>query len=111
MQWKKSNRPKKSNSYYRVIWLGCLSASIPILLGGIVFYYSTISRLIDIIDQLETESKTTLHMIMTQTEKEMLQIENEAIRISLDPSMNRAFLNPEFNFDYLDQLNLIPRVP
>lgn len=95
---------RKSNSYYRVIWLGCLSACIPILLGGIVFYYTTMSRMTE---QVGRDSQTTLHMIMNQTEKEMLQIENEAVRLSLDPSVNRAFLNPEYTYDYSSQLDLI----
>ncbi|WP_240416034.1 hypothetical protein [Paenibacillus periandrae] len=94
----------KSRFYYKVVWLGFLSTCLPILVGGLVFYYSSINNLLE---QLEADSETKLLMMMKQTEREMRQIEKSSLEISIDMGVNRSFWNPAFQSDLSEQASII----
>ncbi|CAM4360436.1 helix-turn-helix domain-containing protein [Saccharibacillus endophyticus] len=88
----------------RLIWLGCLSVLIPILLIGSAYYYISTNRLTA---QFQADSEESLLLLKDRMEQTLGSIENVSLQLSMEPLIRRALADPGYNEDYLAQMELL----
>lgn len=99
------NRNHKSY-YYRLIWIGCLSACIPIILIGSVYYYFFNSSLTK---DINNETQSTLVLFKERVERLMEEIELESHQIATDPLIHDSFTLSQFNQRIMDHREILEK--
>ncbi|MDO3408986.1 helix-turn-helix domain-containing protein [Saccharibacillus sp. CPCC 101409] len=94
-----------ANTYLnRLIWLGCLSVLVPILLIGSAYYHVSMSRLTA---QFREDNQESLLLLKDRMEQTLGSIENVSLQLAVDPLIRLALDEPEYNADYLAQVELL----
>gem|GEM_PF-555224 len=68
--------------YYRLIWLGCLSVCLPLVLAGIAYYHHAVNREMT---YLQNRNLISLGIIQQYVDDTMLRTVQELSRLALDP--------------------------
>jgi len=85
--WKKEDRRKY---LYRLILIGCLAATIPIVFAGWVYYTMSMERVRNAIVE---ESRSALFGIRDRAELVLQRIEEESLQLANDPLVNELFFS------------------
>jgi two-component system response regulator YesN len=82
---------ERSGKYlHRLIWVGCLSVCIPIMVAGLLYYQFAMERTKD---QIIDESKTSLSLTRDRAERILQGIEKESLQLAAEPIINDLFTN------------------
>src|SRR3954452_15583110 len=83
-------RKKTSGKYlHRLIWIGCISICIPVMLAGLIYYQFSMER---IKQQIADENRSSLVMMKERAERILQSIEQESLQLSLDAKINDLFV-------------------
>ncbi|WP_179218707.1 AraC family transcriptional regulator [Saccharibacillus sp. O23] len=94
-----------ADTYFnRLIWLGCLSVLVPVLLIGSAYYYISTNRLTT---QFQADSEESLLLLKDRMEQTLGSIENMSLQLSMEPLIRQALADPAYNEDYLAQMELL----
>ncbi|MEK3721567.1 helix-turn-helix domain-containing protein [Paenibacillus sp. FSL H8-0034] len=82
---------ERSGKYlHRLIWVGCLSVCIPILVAGLLYYQFAMERTKELIID---ESKSSLALTRDRAERILQGIEKESLQLAAEPVINDVFSN------------------
>ncbi|MCR8635152.1 helix-turn-helix domain-containing protein [Paenibacillus radicis (ex Xue et al. 2023)] len=73
---------------HRLIWIGCISVCVPIILAGIIYYQFSMDK---VKRQFLDENKSSLVMMKDRAERILQSIEQESLQLSLDSRINDFF--------------------
>lgn len=76
---------------YRLIWLGCISVCIPVILVSMVYYQFSTNRMEKYI---QTESDSSLTIMKDRAERVLQEMEQESLQLANDPLIQQAFSGP-----------------
>ncbi|MBW7454720.1 helix-turn-helix domain-containing protein [Paenibacillus sepulcri] len=74
---------------YRLIWLGCLSVCLPLVLASIVYYNTSMKREIA---HIQTNNQDSLDIIERFIDDAMFDVVEELSKSALDPAIYESFL-------------------
>ncbi|TDG00677.1 helix-turn-helix domain-containing protein [Paenibacillus piri] len=97
----------KTAYFYRLIWLGCLSACLPIILAGVAYYQFAMKGGIA---SFQTDNQTSLTMVEQYTEKVMRDIVDRSFQLALDPMVGESFNIRNYENDYVNQMELLSKI-
>jgi len=89
--WKKEDRRKY---LYKLVIIGCLAATIPIVFAGWVYYTMSMERVRNTITE---ESQSALFSIRDRAELVLQRIEEESLQLANDPLVNELFFSMDKN--------------
>jgi two-component system response regulator YesN len=95
-----SSNDYKGGFLQRMIWLGCISACIPVVIGGTLYYQTSISQMYK---QIRDESQTSLTLVNGRVERILERVEQESLNLSMEPLVAETFFTPDFKRQYVDQ--------
>ncbi|NHN29855.1 helix-turn-helix domain-containing protein [Paenibacillus agricola] len=78
--------PKKY--LYKLIWLGCISVCIPIILASLLYYQLSINRMEKYI---QSESDSSLTIMKDRAERVLQEIEQDSLQLAKDPMLQEAY--------------------
>ncbi|WP_165452319.1 helix-turn-helix domain-containing protein [Paenibacillus thalictri] len=96
-----------SNYFYRLIWFGCLSVCLPIILGGVVYYHYAMQQGIS---RFQENSLVSLNMIEQFTEKSMHEVEDDLLQLALEPVILDTFAMPNYGKNYISQADVLNKM-
>ncbi|MGC6590062.1 helix-turn-helix domain-containing protein [Paenibacillus sp. Dod16] len=99
LRWFSANRYLK-----RLIWLGCLSAIIPVILAGSAYYHFSMKKLTV---QFQENNMASLMQLKDRVENIITSIEHESLQLASGPLIRSALENPEYETDYMQQLDML----
>lgn len=99
LRWFSANRYLK-----RLIWLGCLSAVIPVILAGSAYYHFSMKKLTV---QFQENNMASLLQLKDRVENIITSIEHESLQLASGPLIRSALENPEYETDYMQQLDML----
>ncbi|MDF2961868.1 MAG: transcriptional regulator, AraC family [Paenibacillus sp.] len=88
----------RGHFFYRLIWLGMISACIPIILAGTVYYQIAVK---EAYQKTEEESRVSLKLVLDRIESLLAGIELESFHLALDPSIVDFLSEHRNSNDYL----------
>ncbi|MDF2958490.1 MAG: transcriptional regulator, AraC family [Paenibacillus sp.] len=88
----------RTNYLNRLIWFGCLTVSIPIVLAGSLYYHFYMTKLTD---QFKKDSKASLMLVKDRMDNVLANIEHESLKISINPLIKENIGKPGFATDWL----------
>ncbi|NHN32708.1 AraC family transcriptional regulator [Paenibacillus agricola] len=93
--------------FHRMIWLGCISVCIPVILAGFVYYNFVINKEKAVIRE---DNQTSLLLIRDRVESLLQSLEEQSLQLAIDPIISASFALPDFrdNVDY--QLDLLKAI-
>ncbi|TBL76497.1 helix-turn-helix domain-containing protein [Paenibacillus thalictri] len=97
----------KPNYFYRLLWFGCISVCVPLIVAGIV--YDQISMRGGIA-RFQEDNQTSLTLIEQYTEKALSDIVVDSFQLALDPVVTGSFESPGFKDDYVKQIDLLRKL-
>ncbi|MFD0680248.1 MULTISPECIES: AraC family transcriptional regulator [unclassified Paenibacillus] len=86
----------RANYLNRLIWFGCLSVSIPIVLAGSAYYHFSIVKLTN---QFKVDNLASLTLLKDRMENVLTSIEHESLKISSNSLIKGTLGTPDFD-DY-----------
>ncbi|WP_165972270.1 helix-turn-helix domain-containing protein [Paenibacillus piri] len=89
---------------YRLVWLGMVSACIPVMLAGTVYYTISVHNMYQ---KNQDESLIALKLIMDRVERILSEIETKSLELSADPLMIDALYTAGFNDKEIARLRLL----
>lgn len=95
---------KPGRYFYRLIWLGCISACVPVLLAGLVYYHFSLSNLST---QMTSENASNLIVIENRIERVMQGIERDAQQMADEPVIHNTLSIENFESARLQQSQLL----
>ncbi|MCU6796544.1 AraC family transcriptional regulator [Paenibacillus sp. WQ 127069] len=101
--WKSIFTP--SNDYkgvflHRMIWLGCISACIPVIIGGTIYYQTSMSQMYK---QIRDESQVSLTLVNDRMERILERVEQESLNLSMEPIVTETFFAADVKKQYIYQ--------
>lgn len=87
---KRQTNPRKY--LYRLIWLGCISVCIPVVLASMVYYQISTDRMEKYI---QTESDSSLTIMKDRAERVLQEMEQESLQLANDPLIQQALSGPQ----------------
>lgn len=95
-----------STNHYlkRLIWLGCLSAVVPVLLIGSAYYYFSMNKLST---QFQENNLASLHQLKDRVEHILTNLEHESLQLAGGPLIRAALDNLNYETDYFQQLDIL----
>ncbi|WP_165972165.1 AraC family transcriptional regulator [Paenibacillus piri] len=87
----------RANYLNRLIWFGCLSVSIPIVLAGSAYYHFSIVKLTD---QFKVDNLASITLLKDRMENVLTAVELESLKISANSLVKDNMGKPEFD-DYM----------
>jgi two-component system response regulator YesN len=94
----------KGRFFYRLISLGMISACIPIILAGMMYYQISVN---DAYQKTEEESRISLTLIMDRVERIVTGIEQVSFQLALDPLTVNSVSDNQFREKYIAQRQLL----
>lgn len=93
------------NSYlYRLIWLGFLSATIPVILAGSAYYHFSMNKLTS---EFQNNNMASLMQIKDRLESSLSNIEHDSLQIASSTLIRNALENPNYGTAYFQQLDIL----
>lgn len=99
LRWFSANRYLK-----RLIWLGCLSAVIPVILAGSAYYHFSMKKLTV---QFQENNMASLMQLKDRVENIITSIEHESLQLASGPLIRSALENPDYESDYMQQMDIL----
>lgn len=93
--------------FYRLIWIGCISACIPVILIGGLYYYIVTDSLQE---QIESDTESSLILFKERVERILQTIEFESNQIATDPLIRDSFLKANFDSFLFDHLKILEQL-
>lgn len=95
---------RRGQYLHRMIWLGCISASIPVILIGIVYYNFVIGKEKQ---QFHEANEASLALVKDRVERVLEGIEKESLQLALHPIVSQSFTAPDFRSDMYKHFGLL----
>jgi len=90
-KWVRFSRREDQRKYlYKLVIIGCLAVTIPIVFAGWVYYMMSMERVRNAIVE---ESRSALLSTRDRAELVLQRIEEESLQLANDPSVNALFLS------------------
>ncbi|MFD1134754.1 helix-turn-helix domain-containing protein [Paenibacillus urinalis] len=93
-----------SSYLYRLIWLGFLSATIPVILAGSAYYHFSMNKLTS---EFQTNNMASLTQIKDRIESSLSNVEHDSLQISSSTLIRSALDNPDYGTAYFQQLDIL----
>lgn len=94
-----------SNTYLnRLIWYGCITVVIPVLLAGSAYYHFSMKKLTD---QFQADNQASLDLMKDRMETVLTNIESTSLQLSSNPSLRSAMDRPDYPTDYIVQAQIL----
>ncbi|MCP1182378.1 helix-turn-helix domain-containing protein [Paenibacillus sp. 1781tsa1] len=94
-----------TNGYLkRLIWLGCMSVVIPVVLAGSAYYHFSMIKLTG---QFQDNNMASLNLLKDRVENILTNIEHESMQLASGPLMRNALGNANYESDYFLHLDLL----
>ncbi|WP_274651336.1 helix-turn-helix domain-containing protein [Paenibacillus humicola] len=77
---------------HRLIWLGCISVCIPVMLAGMAYYQFSLNRMNS---YLQAENGSSLNNLKDRAERVLQEIEQESLQLAKDPVIQAGLTGPE----------------
>ncbi|MDD9267172.1 helix-turn-helix domain-containing protein [Paenibacillus sp. GCM10023248] len=107
-QWFNSGRDDRSGTYLqRLIWVGCLSVCLPIMITGLVYYQFSMERTKE---EIIDESQSTLLMTKDRAERLLQGIETDSLQLAADPLMTDLFAGRITDMPLIWHLDLVNKI-
>jgi two-component system response regulator YesN len=110
-QRKRAKKSENSRKYFfKLIWLSCISACIPVILASAVYHYISVERMEK---HILTESDSSLILLKDRAERVLQGIEHESLQLVKDPLLQKMIADPLnenaifWHRDFLDTLSLV----
>ncbi|TDF92751.1 helix-turn-helix domain-containing protein [Paenibacillus piri] len=84
----------------RMIWFGCISACIPVIVGGTFYYQTSMSQMYK---QIRDESQVSLSLVNDRLERELERVEQESLNLAMDPIVSDTFYSSTIKGQYINQ--------
>ncbi|SFL08136.1 AraC-type DNA-binding protein [Paenibacillus sp. 1_12] len=94
----------RTNYLKRLIWFGCLTVSIPIILAGSAYYHFSIVKLTE---QFKEDNKATVTLIKDRMENLLTNIEHDSLKMSVNPFVKDNIGKPGFLSDWYQQMMIV----
>lgn len=94
----------QTNYLRRLIWFGCLTVSIPILIAGSAYYHFSVVKLTN---QFKEDNKGALTLVKDRMENILGNIEQESLEISISPTMKENIGKRGFGNEWLQQMAIL----
>lgn len=92
------------NYWQRLIWLGCISVTLPLVLAGTAYYHFSMRELTA---QFQTDNRESLQMTVDRMENLLTGIEQMSLQLSGSSQIRESLGLEEYMTDYLGQLELL----
>ncbi|MFE5319232.1 helix-turn-helix domain-containing protein [Paenibacillus sp. NPDC056579] len=90
--------------FYRLIWLGLISACIPIILAGTLYYQIAVK---EAYQKAEEESRVSLKFVQDRMESLLAGIELESYHLALDPAIVQYLSEPADDHEFLSNKQML----
>ncbi|TVY07941.1 helix-turn-helix domain-containing protein [Paenibacillus cremeus] len=103
-------RSSQGKYLYRLIWWGCISVCIPVILAGAVYYQLSMNR---VKEQITSEGQSSLLLMRDRSEHMLQGIEQESLKLSVDPILSKVSPRQDsgnsmiWHTDFLDKIALV----
>ncbi|WP_165972275.1 helix-turn-helix domain-containing protein [Paenibacillus piri] len=91
----------RANYLRRLIWFGCLTVSIPIIIAGSVYYHFSVVKLTD---QFKENNKGALLLVKDRMENVLANVEQESLKISVNASIKENIGKPGFRTEWFQHM-------
>jgi len=99
---------KRSRTYlYRLIWLMCVSACVPVVLVSTVYHYISVERMEK---EILARSDASLVLLKDRAERVLQGIEQESLQLAQDPQLQRLIAKPENDSAILLHLDILEKI-
>ena len=92
------------NYWQRLIWLGCISVTLPLVLAGTAYYHFSMRELTT---QFQRDNQESMHMMVERMENLFTGIEHVSLQLSSSIQMREALGMDNYPTDYLGQLDML----
>jgi two-component system response regulator YesN len=94
---------------YKLIWFGCISVCVPVILASTVYYQLSMNRMETYI---QTESDSSLTILKDRAERVLQEIEQDSLQLAKDPLLQEAYSrspndNVIWNIEILKKIALV----
>ncbi|MGF7050588.1 AraC-like DNA-binding protein [Paenibacillus sp. DS2015] len=93
-----------TNYFKRLVWLGCISVSLPLIVLGTTYYHISVDKLKQ---QFQQDSRTSLVQLKDRMENMTTRIEYQSMQLVNNPTLHYALGRPNFSEQYVKQLELL----
>ncbi|UPK44934.1 helix-turn-helix domain-containing protein [Paenibacillus pabuli] len=94
-----------TNGYLkRLIWLGCMSVVIPVVLAGSAYYHFSMIKLTG---QFQDNNMASLNLLKDRVENILTNIEHESLQLASGPLIRSALGSDHYESDYFLHLDLL----
>lgn len=94
-----------TNGYLkRLIWLGCMSVVIPVVLAGSAYYHFSMIKLTE---QFQDNNMASLNLLKDRVENILTNIEHESMQLASGSLMRNALGSAHYESDYFLHLDLL----
>ncbi|MFS0870872.1 helix-turn-helix domain-containing protein [Paenibacillus xylanilyticus] len=94
-----------TNGYLkRLIWLGCMSVVIPVVLAGSAYYHFSMMKLTE---QFQDNNMASLNLLKDRVENILTNMEHESMQLASGPLMRNALGSTHYESDYFLHLDLL----
>ncbi|WP_240421114.1 helix-turn-helix domain-containing protein [Paenibacillus periandrae] len=88
LKYLRIERLTNPNKYlYKLIWLGCISVCVPVILASTVYYQLSMNRMETFI---QTESDSSLTILKDRAERVLQEIEQDSLQLAKDPMLQEV---------------------
>ncbi|WP_248924638.1 helix-turn-helix domain-containing protein [Paenibacillus hamazuiensis] len=94
----------KTSYLRRMIWLGCISVAVPIVLSGAAYYQFAMNKLVH---QFQEDSRASLTTFKDRLENVLTRIELESLQISTSSAVRSALGKADFADRYVQQTEMM----
>ncbi|TVY11299.1 helix-turn-helix domain-containing protein [Paenibacillus cremeus] len=94
----------RANYLKRLIWFGCLSVSIPVVLAGSTYYHFSMKELTQ---QITENNQASLVLLKDRMENVLFNIENDSLKIAVHPSIKENLGRSGFSTDFITQMSIL----
>ncbi|WP_159887596.1 helix-turn-helix domain-containing protein [Paenibacillus puerhi] len=92
------------NYLKRLIWLGCISVSIPVVLAGSAYYHVSMKTLTV---QFQEDNKASLRQLKDRVESALTGIEHESLQLASNPLIRGSLGRSGYESDIMSQVELL----
>ncbi|OMF23232.1 hypothetical protein BK133_24585 [Paenibacillus sp. FSL H8-0548] len=94
----------RTNYFRRLVWLGCISVSLPLIVLGYAYYHISVDKLKQ---QFHEDSRSSLVQLKDRMENVMTRIEYQSMQLVNNPSLRYALGRTGYSEQYVKQLELL----
>ncbi|MFS0725535.1 helix-turn-helix domain-containing protein [Paenibacillus sp. 1P07SE] len=92
------------NYWQRLIWLGCISVTLPLVLAGSAYYHFSMRELTT---QFQRDNQESLQMMVDRMENLFTGIEHMSLQLASSSQLREALAMTDYPTDYIGQLGML----